>query len=167
MTDTAVEQKTRYCPGEKHIPISDAVCFGRRRANFSKCPGCQFNDDERAASQRQRIIAHGLVVQERSTPMLDEVFKAYDVRGLYPVPLNEDLLGEIGVTGYGQWQVTDDSGSDAINKDVHDRVFGIGFQAGLTFLPIRAALVFRYQHEFEAEDRFEGDLFTLTLMKSF
>ena len=83
------------------------------------------------------------------------------------VPLTEDLLGEIGVTGYGQWQVTDDSGSDAINKDVHDRVFGIGFQVGLTYLPIRAALAFRYQHEFEAEDRFEGDLFTLTLMKSF
>jgi hypothetical protein len=83
------------------------------------------------------------------------------------VPLTEDLLGEIGITGYGQWQVTDDSGSDAVNKDVRDRVFGIGFQAGLTFLPYRAALVFRYLHEFEAEDRFEGDLFTLTLMKSF
>ncbi len=96
MTKTAVGQNTRYCPGEEHILISDAVCFGRRRANFSKCPGCQFNDDEKAAGRKERVIAHGLIVQERSTPMLDKVFKAYDVRGVYPDPLNEELAWRIG-----------------------------------------------------------------------
>ena len=96
MTETIVGQNTRYCPGEEHITISDAVCFGRRRANFQKCPGCQFNDDEQAAGHSQRIIAHGLVVQEHSTPMISEVFKAYDVRGVYPDPLNEELAWRIG-----------------------------------------------------------------------
>lgn len=40
----------RYCPGEEHIKLSDAVCRGRRRSNFPKCRGCQFNDDERQAA---------------------------------------------------------------------------------------------------------------------
>lgn len=39
----------RYCPGEAHLKLSDAVCRGRRRASFHKCRGCQFNDDEIAA----------------------------------------------------------------------------------------------------------------------
>ena len=96
MAQTAVRQRTRYCPREEHIAISDAVCFGRRRANFAQCPGCQFNDDEKAAGERQRVIAHGLVVQERNAPMLDDVFSACDIRGRYPEPLNEDLAWRIG-----------------------------------------------------------------------
>ncbi|NUQ48082.1 MAG: hypothetical protein HUU22_18875, partial [Phycisphaerae bacterium] len=40
----------RYCPGEEHIKLSDAVCRGRRRSSFPKCRGCQFNDDERHAA---------------------------------------------------------------------------------------------------------------------
>ncbi len=96
MAETAVRQRTRYCPGEEHIAISDAICFGRRRANFFQCPGCQFNDDEKAAGERQRVIAHGLVVRERSAPMLDDIFRVCDIRGVYPEPMNEDLAWRIG-----------------------------------------------------------------------
>lgn len=92
----SVEHYTRYCPGEEHIPISDAVCFGRRRVNFPKCPGCQFNDDEQAAGRHQRVLAHGLIVQQREPPMIDEIFKAYDIRGLYPGVLDEHLAWRIG-----------------------------------------------------------------------
>jgi len=83
------------------------------------------------------------------------------------IPITETWLAEVGLTGYSQWQVTDDSGSDAINKDVHDQVHGAGFQVGLAHLGFDAALVFRFLHEYGAEDRFEGDLFTLTLFKGF
>lgn len=96
MAETAVRQRTRYCPGEEQIAISDAICFGRRRVNYPQCPGCQFNDDEKAAGERQRVIAHGLVVQQRSAPMVDDVFRACDIRGVYPEPLNEDLAWRIG-----------------------------------------------------------------------
>jgi hypothetical protein len=63
---------------------------------------------------------------------------------------------EIGVHGYHQWQVTEDSGSDAANEDIEDTVSGIAGQ--VTFWPIKEklALVGKYVHEYGAEDRLEG-----------
>jgi phosphomannomutase len=83
----------RYCPGEEHIKLSNAVCRGRRRSNFIKCKGCQFNDDERkpdAATQEPSM----------STPEANEalakVFKAYDVRATVPEPLSVTAAWRIG-----------------------------------------------------------------------
>lgn len=83
------------------------------------------------------------------------------------LPVNKTVLGELGVLGYGQWQVTRDSGSDAFNKKVKDRIYGIGLQGSLTYLPWKAQLSFHWLHEFKAEDRFEGDSFNFTLAMSF
>ncbi len=83
------------------------------------------------------------------------------------LPVNKTVLVELGVLGYGQWQVTRDSGSDAFNKKVKDRIYGIGLQGSLTHLPWKAQLSFHWLHEFKAEDRFEGDSFNFTLAKSF
>jgi hypothetical protein len=78
------------------------------------------------------------------------------------LPLGESgFLMDIGVGIYGQWQITDDKGSDAVQPGVHDRVYGVGPQIGLTYLPWNAAATAKWQHEFEAENRFEGDSFTL------
>ena len=57
--------------------------------------------------------------------------------------------------------------SDAVNKDVKDQVYGIGLQVGLMYLPMSGQLSFKWIHEFEDEDRFEGDFFTLTIAKTF
>ncbi|MCP4119939.1 MAG: transporter [Desulfobacteraceae bacterium] len=74
---------------------------------------------------------------------------------------------EAGLAGYCQWQVTDDSGSDAVNKSTHDQVFAIGPEAGV-FLPrFKAALNLRALWEFDAEDRSEGNAVVLTLTKIF
>lgn len=111
----------RFCPGEEKIRISDAICLGRRRANFARCPGCQFNDDERGrpsfaaqvvkAGQDARppalAITPGRLGQSphssRSVRLgnlegsvIEKVFKAYDVRATYPEPLNEDVAWRIG-----------------------------------------------------------------------
>lgn len=83
------------------------------------------------------------------------------------LPLSEKLLSELGIAGFGQWQITKDKGSDAINKDVKDQVYGLGLQAGLIYLPWNGQLSFKWIHEFEAEDRFEGDFFTLTAYLTF
>jgi hypothetical protein len=40
-------------------------------------------------------------------------------------------------------------------------VVGLGPQIGLTYLPWEAAATFKWAHELGAEDRFEGDNFTL------
>lgn len=83
------------------------------------------------------------------------------------LPLSDTFLSELGVAGFGQWQVTEDKGDDATQTDVKDQVYGLGLQAGLTYLPWKGSLTFKWMHELEAEDRFEGDFFTLTVALSF
>lgn len=84
------------------------------------------------------------------------------------VPLKAPgLLLELGAVAYGQWQVTDDTGSDAVRPDVHDRIFGLGPQIGLTYVPWNAAATFKFAHEIGAEDRFQGENLTLNFAVGF
>jgi hypothetical protein len=85
------------------------------------------------------------------------------------LPLRKDqtLLLEAGVTGYSSWQITDDSGSDALNPSVHDEVHAVGGQLGLTYAPWVASLNVHYFGEFAAQDRFQGQSFGLSLAKQF
>lgn len=85
------------------------------------------------------------------------------------LPLREDktLLLEIGVAGYHGWQVSDDSGQDAVNQDIHDQVHAIGLQFGLAHLPWQTALTFHGFYEYDAEDRFQGQSYGLSLSKKF
>ena len=83
------------------------------------------------------------------------------------LPLGEKWLAELGVAGTAQWQMTKDHGSDARNKNVKDQVYGIGPEVGIVYLPWEAQFKVRWTHEFEAEDRFEGDFLTFTAAFSF
>jgi len=51
--------------------------------------------------------------------------------------------------------------------NVKDEVHGIGGQLGLVHAPWNASLAFRYMQEYDAEARFEAELFTLTIAKGF
>ncbi|MCP4115518.1 MAG: transporter [Desulfobacteraceae bacterium] len=74
---------------------------------------------------------------------------------------------EAGIAGYSQWQVTDDSGDDAIVRDSHDRVHAAGPEVSV-FLPrFKMALSLRTLWEFDAKDRSEGSTTALTLTKIF
>jgi len=42
------------------------------------------------------------------------------------------------------------------------QVYGLELQAGLIYLPWNGQVTFKWMREFEAEDRFEGDFFTLS-----
>jgi phosphomannomutase len=79
----------RQCPGEPYR-ISDAVCRQRQRIHYPKCPGCKFKDVPfgGGAVETPPAVNEGM--------MLEKVFKAYDVRGVYPEPLNEDCAWRIG-----------------------------------------------------------------------
>lgn len=90
------------------------------------------------------------------------------------LPLNKEQtwLIELGVSGYSQWQIEKDSGADVpqilnVTLNAKDEVHAAGVQAGLTFVPLQAALVARYQWEYGAEARFEGENFIVTLVKGF
>jgi len=83
------------------------------------------------------------------------------------LPVSETWVGEVGIAGIGQWQVTKDSGKDTFNKEVKDQVLGLGPELSLIYLPWRAQLNFRWIHEFDAKARFEGNFFNLTLAAAF
>jgi hypothetical protein len=85
------------------------------------------------------------------------------------LPLRKDqrLLLEAGITGYSSWQITDDSGSDVRNPDVHDEVHAVGGQLGLTYVPWFASLNVHYFSEFAAQDRFQGQVFGVSMAKKF
>jgi hypothetical protein len=71
----------------------------------------------------------------------------------------------VGLTGYYYDQFTGDSGAGAVLGDFEGRVAALGFVAGYTFhagqLPIATNV--RYYHEFDVENRLEGDGFFLNV----
>lgn len=75
---------------------------------------------------------------------------------------------ELGVAGYGQWQVTDDRG-DAVNwdRDEHDRVFAAGPEIRCMVPQWKLLLELRALKEFGAVDRSEGYLTAFVLTKAF
>ena len=77
-------------------------------------------------------------------------------------------IWDVGLTGYCQWQVTDDSGTDVTwDKRDHDRVFAVGPEVSVFLPPARLSASLRSQWEFGAEDRAEGNVTTLVLTKMF
>lgn len=120
----------RYCPGEEQIRISDAVCLGRRRANYFKCPGCQFNDDERGTASfeagvvgKRAAVSPALERTEVDERMIEKVFKAYDVRATYPDMLNEEIAWRIG-NATAQFLRTSLSGYDRSDSEMNKVVIG-------------------------------------------
>ena len=81
----------KFCPGEEHIKLSNAICRGRRRIHFPKCHACQFNEDA-APSATPSPKAAG-------TPQpssIEGVFRPHDICAAVPARLNADLAWRIG-----------------------------------------------------------------------
>jgi hypothetical protein len=80
----------------------------------------------------------------------------WGVSEFLPLKKDKSLLAELGFAGYGSFQVTDNTGTDARNPDLHEKVYAAGIQAGLTFPKRTMILNFHWFHEFDAANRFEG-----------
>ena len=77
-------------------------------------------------------------------------------------------IWDVGITGYAQWQLTNDSGSDVPwDKGLHDRVAAIGPEVSVFIPPIKSILSVRAAWEFSAVDRPEGTTVVLTFTKIF
>ncbi len=70
----------------------------------------------------------------------------------------------LGVVGYYQQQVTADSGAPASSRN---RVAAIGPEVSVAFPEIMLFVSLRYNYEFMAENRAQGNAITLTLTKRF
>jgi hypothetical protein len=84
------------------------------------------------------------------------------------VPLRRDksLLLEIGPAGYCQWQTSYDYGPgvDPTNNPLSS-VIAAGFQTGLTYVPWKAFINFRFSSEFDAIARFQGNMSSISIGK--
>ena len=89
----------RFCPGEEHIRLSDAVCLGRRRANFPKCKGCRFNNDLHGEKSPLPVTGQASEASPSDSAHADRIsllFQANDIRARYGDPLNADAAWRIG-----------------------------------------------------------------------
>ncbi len=75
----------RYCPDEK-FPISVTICRARQRRYYPKCKTCEYSETRNPTRMTQQ-----------RTEIKPEIFRGYDVRGLYPEEINEDTARRIGV----------------------------------------------------------------------
>lgn len=99
---------------------------------------------------------------------IENVRPGNDFHFEYGISKNLAKVWEVGLAGYCQWQVTDDRGSDvAWNGSEHDQVYAVGPEINYFVTPARLNVSLRYEQEFLARDRPEGQVATLTLTKIF
>ncbi|MGR8932980.1 MAG: SphA family protein [Gammaproteobacteria bacterium] len=74
------------------------------------------------------------------------------------LPITDNVLLEIGPTGYSQWQVQDNHGSDQpLFLNDPNQVHAVGGQIGLAIPKVNAQFNFHYFTEFDAKSRAQGD----------
>ena len=77
-------------------------------------------------------------------------------------------IWNVGISGYGQWQVTEDKGIDVLyDASIQDRVFAIGPEVGCFIPPLKLNMELRGQYEMGAIDRSQGLKACFTLIKIF
>lgn len=81
-----------------------------------------------------------------------------------PLKKDKSILAEVGPAGYSNLQVSDDTGTDARNVSVHDKVYAVGIQVGITIPKRMMVLNFHWFREYSAVDRFEGNALGLSFV---
>lgn len=81
----------KFCPGEENVKISNAICRGRRRTHFPKCPGCRFNDDEKRGGAEI-----GPSSRSRDLSAIEALFRPHEILGEAPSPLSPDVAWRVG-----------------------------------------------------------------------
>jgi hypothetical protein len=103
--------------------------------------------------------------QQRNTGYTNGDFLTWNWGLSQYLPLDKTFhyLAEVGLAGYSEWQLTDSSGPNVTNPGYHDRVDGIGLQAGLTDTHLGLQFNFRFFHEFYSANRFQGNSYSLNV----
>lgn len=74
----------RKCPGDRGT-INESICRGRQSRKYHKCGECEFRDN--------KLQGGNMKIEDDPR---HKVFKAYDVRGVYPQELDEHLAELVG-----------------------------------------------------------------------
>jgi hypothetical protein len=90
--------------------------------------------------------------------------QAYTVEGGIGYAVTKTI--DIGAIGYYQQKVTGDTGPEQ-NQTPRNRVAAVGPEISAFFPDITLGISLRYAYEFMAENRLQGNTFTLTITKRF
>jgi hypothetical protein len=86
----------------------------------------------------------------------------------WAVSKNVAQVWQVGVAGFGTWQVSDDTGADVTwDASAHDRSKSLGPEINLFVWPAKVNVSLRYLQEFAVIDRMEGHSTWLTLTQMF
>lgn len=91
----------------------------------------------------------------------------WGVSQFLPLTNDQRWLLEVGVAGYSQWQVRKDRGDDVSDFSTRDRIHAAGLQLGLIQAKCGSVFTLRWQHEFGARARFQGDWIGLNFAQKF
>jgi hypothetical protein len=113
---------------------------------------------ERDAGRCLKIVCVGVVVVALLVPRPPSRQPAVVQLALDKIWLGGML--ETAVLGYDQWQVSEDTGADQVRAlaGVLDSVHAAGLELGIP----KWGVSLKYMHEFEARQRFQGQLVTFT-----
>jgi len=113
----------------------------------------------------EKVITWEINQQKRATDLIPGQHLTWNWGISQYLPLKKDpsILAEIGPAGYLSYQVTDNSGTAAMNATVHDHVNAAGIQIGVTLPKQMIALNFSTFHEYSAVDQFQGNEYGLNL----
>lgn len=95
----------------------------------------------------------------------DNLTLNWGVSQILPLKTDKSVLLDVGLAGYDTWQITDDTGSAATH--IRDQVHAVGGQLGLVYMPWHTALTCHGYYEFAAKDRFQGEVFDVSIVKKF
>ncbi|HLA38052.1 MAG TPA: hypothetical protein VJZ02_06275, partial [Candidatus Brocadiales bacterium] len=86
----------RRCLGERYT-ISLTICKGRQKRRYPKCLSCQYRDVENFPEPYNPAVSKTHIPSGRAAlDKGEDIFKGYDIRGLYPGQLNEAHAKRIG-----------------------------------------------------------------------
>jgi len=96
MEEELVSTEERRCPDERYT-ITPTICKGRQKRRYPKCLSCQYRDVESFPGPHNPAVAKTHIPSSRATlDKGEDIFKGYDIRGLYPEQLNEAHARRIG-----------------------------------------------------------------------
>ncbi len=73
---------------------------------------------------------------------------------------------DVGLAGYGFWQVTLDSGAalPPVLRGLRDTAYGAGPEIDVTIAPLRSRVAMRYEHDLAVRARPEGQIFVIEVV---
>jgi hypothetical protein len=130
--------------------------------NYAGVAGTYYFDDDRTWSL-SALSRYEMSGERRDTDITPGDNLSFE----WGLGRNVEKVLDVGVSGYCSWQTTLDSGSDIDYVNTRDRVFGIGPELQYFSPTYKFAYHFRYWWEFEARDRSQGTIATITIVKPF